>query len=111
MQELENLLADEQRQIHRRVGSRGASDLDVIWKRFEHHSLPLINSGKELLGKVLYLRVQRLQRELEELHFIQMDAQAEGENAVSDELSGRIMLAIRAKHLLDTELKRQISFI
>ena len=60
---------------------------------------------------MLYLRVQRLQRELEELHFIQMDAQAEGENAVSDELSGRIMLAIRAKHLLDTELKRQISFI
>ena len=96
--EMEILLADEWEDLRPRLRHGLSADLIIVIKQNERFSSALDMSA-ELVEKALRLRVQRLQRERQEMVFLELDGTAPYQS--------NIMLSILAKRLIDTELNRR----
>jgi hypothetical protein len=78
-----------------------------------HHRAPhnrrvidSVNAHTEVVEKVMELRAKRLKREREELAFLQMDAQANGDEESMLRYGNMIFLSNQAQQLLDTNLQK-----
>lgn len=100
--EMELCLMEELEGVQNHVKHRMQGETVAVWKHHERFTLPTLNLSAELIFTSLTLRQRRLQREREELRFLQLDSQNDG---AEDEINRYIMLSMRAKTLIDTELK------
>jgi hypothetical protein len=100
--EFERLFADEADAVRERLRRRFDGDAIVSWKQHERHKIGMIDPVVELLDKALRLRLLRLQRETQEMQFLQMEADAVG----SENYIQPIMLAMQAKRLIEAEIKQ-----
>jgi DNA primase len=109
LQYVGSLLINEEDGIRGRVGmQRFSSDLTrVILKEYERRVKPSIDPIAELVEKALVLRLRRLRRELDELVFVQRDAQETGDYTTAAEYGMRIMMYNRAQTRLDEAVKKQ----
>ncbi len=98
LDELETLLADEWEDWQLRQQNAFNADLMVVRKQNERY-VGTVDMSAELIDKVLRLRVQRLQRERQELVFLELDGDVVYQT--------HVMLSILAKRLIDTELSRR----
>jgi DNA primase len=99
---LERLFVEEADTVRERLRQRFDGDAVVSWRQFERRKNGVIDPTVELLDKALRLRLQRLQRETQEMQFLQMDADdSDGELYIQ-----QIVLAMQAKRLIETELKQ-----
>src|SRR5690606_4411087 len=96
--ELDTLLADEWYELRPRLRLGLSADLLIVASQSERFS-GVIDMSAELVEKALRLRIQRLQRERQELVFLEMDGDGDYQTS--------IMLSILAKRLIDTELNRR----
>jgi DNA primase len=98
---LQSLMADEIHGMKARVRSAHTADLEFIYKQTHRH-LEGTAIHHEIIGIALGLRLKRLQREREELSFLQMDAEEEAVSAFHQQL----VLSITAKGLIESYLKK-----
>jgi DNA primase len=109
---LDHLLTDEADDVRERLKQRFDGDAIISWKQHERRRNGIIDPTAELLDKILRLRLQRLQRETQELQYLQMDtANGEGESTGGDDGGAalyvqQIMLAMQAKRRIETEIKQ-----
>lgn len=96
----ERLFVEEADTVRERLRQRFDGDATVSWRQFERRTNGIIDITVELLDKVLKLRLQRLEREMQEVKFLMMDG---GEDV---SYAQQLMLAMQAKHLIETELKQ-----
>jgi DNA primase len=101
---LNAILADELHGVQARVNNGLSADLLSIW---EHNRRP-IDYHAELIEKALRLRAKRLQREREELCFLQMDVQMDGNPESEIRFQYHIALSSTAKGLIEAELMKQM---
>jgi len=106
--ELDILLTVESDTIHRRVNHRYPGDFNAVWRKFEKHTKPGIDSAAEALEKALSLRLQRLKRELDELTFIQLEAQQDNDYAAAIEIGRQVNISNRAIDYLDLEIDQSL---
>jgi DNA primase len=97
---LERLFIQEADTVRERLRQRFDGDAAVSWRQYERRKNGIIDTSVELLDKVLKLRLQRLEREMQEMKFLMMD----GGEEIS--YAQQLMLAMQAKHLIETELKQ-----
>ncbi|MBC8171058.1 MAG: DNA primase, partial [Anaerolineae bacterium] len=76
--EFERLFTDEADAVRERLRRRFDGDAIVSWKQHERHKVGMIDPVIELLDKALRLRLLRLQRETQEMQFLQMEADTAG---------------------------------
>lgn len=106
--QLDAILAEDFAGLQERVRHNHLADLQHIWS----HNRRVIESTDpfhELVEKALRLRVGRLQREREELGFLQIDAT--GDQEAEARFQRQLMLSITAKGLIEAELHRQMSML
>ncbi|MBL8160682.1 MAG: DNA primase [Anaerolineae bacterium] len=101
---LTTILADELHGVRTRVNNGLSADLLSIW---ENNRRP-IDYHAELIEKALRLRARRLQREREELCFLQMDVQRDDNPDNEDHFQYHIALSSTAKGLIEAELMKQM---
>lgn len=101
---LSAIMADELHGVRARVNNGLSADLLSIW---ENNRRP-IDYHAELIEKALRLRVRRLQREREELCFLQMDRQRDTNPDEADHFQYYIALSSTAKGLIEAELMKQM---
>jgi DNA primase len=75
LDELNALLLEEQREVHRSIGMRLSAEFEDVWKQFARRVLPGIDAEKDLVRRALKVRHQRLEREQQEIRFLLEDAQ------------------------------------
>jgi hypothetical protein len=102
--ELEALLIDEQDAVRNRVSNRPRAEIADTWKQYEKRTLPVLDLSAELVQRALDLRRRRLQREREELRFLQMDSQVDG---TGEQYYNHVELYNHAKLLIEKELYRR----
>jgi len=107
IQEMEALLIADEDDLRNRVRHRHPADVADTWKHHERRVRPSLDVGADLVQRILDLRRHRLQREGEELRFLQMDAQAEDIEGATSRYAYRVMLANKARDLIRWELLRQ----
>jgi DNA primase len=100
--ELEILLADEWEELRPRLHHGLSADLIIVIKQAERFNTA-VDPGTELVEKALRLRRDRLERERQEMMFLEMDGAAPFQT--------HLMLSILAKRLIDTELKRRVQLL
>lgn len=100
--EMEHILANAMEALRPRLRHGLSVDLGVVLKQVNP-----VNEIAELIRSVLNLRAQRLRREREDLTFLLVDVQ----NEAQSDINHQIMLTIKAKRLIDDELKRQSRII
>jgi hypothetical protein len=98
LDEMEILLADEWEDLRPRLRHGLSADLIIVIKQNERFTGAL-DMTAELIEKALRLRVQRLQRERQEMVFLEMDGDAPYQR--------NIVLSILAKRLIDSELDKR----
>ncbi len=98
LDEVEILLADEWEDLRPRLRHGLSADLMIVVKQSERFN-GAIDMSAEAVEKALRLRVQRLQRERQEMVFLEMDGDAPYQS--------HIMLSILAKRLIDEELNQR----
>jgi DNA primase len=108
LQTMETCLTDELDDLRNRVRHRHSADTGVVWKQHEKTVAPTLDLSAELVQRTLNLRSRRLQREREELRFLQADAQAQQEISEVHQYARQIMLSMLAKGLIERELKGQV---
>lgn len=101
--QLEVLLLGESERLHGRVRQKFGGDFGDIWKKHTQGKTS-DNHHVELLKKTLQLRLERLKRELDELSFLQRDAQDASEMMVALNFGAQIMLSAQARRLIDREI-------
>lgn len=106
MPALERLFIGEADNVRDRIRHRFDGDAVVSWRQYERRKSGIIEPTIELLDKVLRLRLQRIQRETQEMQFLQMDAYADGDETSSELYIQQMILAMQAKRLIETELKQ-----
>jgi DNA primase len=91
---------------------RGAlkSDLMMVWKQVAK-DIEAVDPVVELCEKVLHIRINRLQREREEICFLQVDAQTNGDNEAAALFQQHIHLSMKAKLLIEVELHNQSNLL
>jgi DNA primase len=91
---------------------RGAlkSDLMMVWKQVAK-DIESVDPVVELCEKVLHIRINRLQREREEICFLQVDAQTSGDNEAAALFEQHIHLSMKAKLLIEVELHNQSNLL
>jgi DNA primase len=99
--QVQALKADEIHGMKARVRSAHTADLEFVYKQTHRH-LEGAAIHHEIIGIALGLRLKRLQREREELSFMQMDAEEEAASAFHHQLA----LSIEAKRLIESYLKK-----
>jgi hypothetical protein len=82
-------------------------DAAEVWKQHEKRVVVYADAAHELLDKALRLRAQRLQRDSQEMQFLQMDAHAEGDDAGQMQYGQVMIVALQAKRLIEAALKQQ----
>lgn len=102
--QLELILRDELQGMRARLGDGLTADLMFIW---DYNRPPAVDVNAELVEKALQLRARRLQREREELVFLQVDMNQDDE--AGQHFQERIALSSMAKGLIDAELNKQMS--
>ena len=103
---LDDLLVDELRVLPNRLGNRMLADLAASLKQSGRIVMPN-DPTTELTEKVLRLRLRRLNREEQEVAFMQMETSFVDEEVGEVDLQQRVLLSSRARWLIDRELKRQ----
>lgn len=103
---LNMLLQDEVDNLRDRLGHRMLADLTASLKQNGRSLMPVDMIG-EMLEKSLRLRIQRLQRERQEMAFLQMDLQSRQDEAAEAAYQMQVWLSIEAKRLIEAELHRQ----
>ncbi len=107
MAELETVLADEWEDWQLRRRNAFYADLMIVVKQSERFSSG-IDPSAEMIEKALRLRVQRLQRERQEMVFMGMDDEATGRSNITDApYQTHITLSILATRLIDAELNHR----
>lgn len=106
MPDFEALLREETETVSLRVQNRLKGDFDDIYKNLMRHGKLNVDVQSELVKKALSLRAERLQREREDMFFLQKEIQMsdEGDKQGMDHFAHQIALSITAKLRLDTEL-------
>ncbi len=105
---LDVILADDFSRLQNRFGEGVRADLTSIWT----HNRRIIEAADPvaiLIEKALRLRIKRLQREREELCFLQIDSQQNGDIEAERHFQDQILLSIRAKGLIEAELQKQLA--
>jgi DNA primase len=97
-EEVEILLDDEWKDWQERQKNAFLTDLIVVRKQAERFS-GAVDITVELVEKALRLRRERLERERQEMVFLEMDGDAPYQT--------HVMLSILAKRLIDAELNRR----
>ncbi len=100
--ELAILVADEWEDLRPRLRHGLSADLIIVIKQAERFS-GAVDMSAELIEKALRLRVQRLQRERQEMVYLEMDGDVPYQR--------HIMLSILAKRLIDAELNRHAQLL
>jgi len=108
--QLDVILADELNGMKSRVRDAFGADMDRIYTH-NRRVIETIDSPKEVLDKALRLRAKRLQQEREELCFLQIDAQMNGDEEADTRFQQQIILSIHAKGLIEAELQKQMSIL
>lgn len=101
--QLEVLLLGESERLHGRVRQKFGGDFGDIWKKHTR-SKTSDNHDVELQKKTLQLRLERLKRELDELSFLQRDAQDASDMMVALNFGAQIMISAQARQLIDSEI-------
>ena len=107
---LDTILADDLDGVRARVRNGLAADLNIAWNQ-NFRVMGTLNMHAELIEKALRLRMNRLQREREELCFLQIDAQTNGDTDAEAQFQGQIILSSIAKGLIEAELQKQMSML
>jgi DNA primase len=107
---MEAILISDEDGLRDRLRHRLLADLAASLKQ-SGRLTPPVDISVELMEKALKLRVQRLQREREELAFLLMDPQADDDPAAELAYQNQIRLSILAKRLIEAELQRQASLM
>ncbi len=110
-QQFDDLRLEDVERVRNRMRRRFESDLEMRWKDHERRGRMPASTGDELLSRALGLRVQRLKRDLDEMRFIQQDAQTIADEDVILKVGFQIGLVSRALRVLDAEMSRQKSVI
>lgn len=105
LQSLDALMVDDFSDVLNRTRHRLVGELNAYWKHHERYTIPSVDLSAEVIQRALHLRIQRLQREREELRFLQMEVD---ENA--PDYGQQIVWSMQAKRLLEAELHRQRGF-
>jgi DNA primase catalytic core len=105
---LEAVMADDLEGVRNRVRNGLSADLTVAWNQ-SYRTIGSVDLNAELVEKALRLRINRLQREREELCFLQIDAQANGDAEAEAQFQRQIVLSSIAKGLIEAELQKQMS--
>lgn len=101
-QDIELLLADEWNDLRPRLRNGLLADLTIVVKQAERFNTT-VDPATDLIEKALRLRRDRLERERQELMFLEADEAAPFQT--------HIMLSILAKRLIDTELNRRVQLL
>jgi DNA primase len=107
---LEAILADDLDGVHTRLRNGLKADVNVSWDR-GLRNIASVDLSAELVEKALRLRIKRLQREREELCFLQIDALANNDAAAEEQFQRQIDLSSIAKGLIEAELQKQMSVL
>jgi hypothetical protein len=115
LSELDQLFIEESDSVRERIRGRFDGDAIVSWRQHERRRMGTVDPMAELLDKVLRLRLQRVQRDTQELQFLQLEAQqgiqlsqpppqhAEDIEALYIQ---QIITAMHAKRLIEGELQQ-----
>ncbi len=101
--DLNGLLAEETQLLQGRLQHRLKGDFSQIYEDLSRHGRVSADPQQTLVGKALQLRVQRLQREREDLRFLQMES--EGGRELNDQYAQQIVLSMQAKLRIDIALQ------
>jgi hypothetical protein len=104
--EFERLFAEESDAARERLRRRFDGDAIISWRQHERRNMGTVDPGIEVLDKALRLRLERLQRDTQEMQFLQMDAHHQDDQTGSEQYVQQIMLAVQAKRLIEAELKQ-----
>jgi DNA primase len=107
---LDIIFADDLDGVRTHLRNGLKADLGIVWDR-GMRVIASVDMQDELLEKALRLRMSRLQREREELGFLQLDAQASGDTTAQEQFQGQIILSSIAKGLIEAELQKQMSVL
>jgi hypothetical protein len=107
---LDMILADDLDGLRARLRNGLAADVNIAWNQ-SYRTIGSVDIHTELIEKALRLRVNRLQREREELCFLQIDAQSNGDTEAEAQFQGQIVLSSIAKGLIEAELQKQMSLL
>jgi DNA primase len=102
---LERLLIEDEEEMRERLRRRFDGDASSSWHQFERRRGGASDLSVDLMDKVLMLRLLRLQREIQELHFFQTDAQTQKDDDSLMMYAQRVLIIKQALPLL--ELERQ----
>jgi DNA primase len=108
--QLDAILTEELTGLQERVRGNHLADLQHIWSNIRQ-MIEASDPFHEVVEKALRLRVGRLQREREELGFLQIDSQAGSDQEAEARFQRQLMLSITAKGLIEAELHRQMSML
>ncbi len=102
---LDRLFMEEADTVRERLRQRFDGDAIISWREHERRKVGVVEPEIELIDKVLRLRKQRLEREIQEMQYLQMEAIQQDDEPGSEGYIQMIMLTARAKRLIETELK------
>jgi hypothetical protein len=102
LDEVEILLADEWEDLRPRLRHGLSADLIIVIKQAERFN-GVVDMSAEIVDKALRLRRARLERERQEMVFLELDGDAPYQT--------HIMLSILAKRLIDTELNHRTQML
>jgi DNA primase len=99
----ERLLVEDEEGMKDRLRRRFDGDAVSSWQQFERRRSGLGDPSVDLMDKILMLRLLRLQREIQELHFFQTDAQMQNDQESLMMYAQRVLVIKQALPLLETE--------
>jgi DNA primase len=105
----EHIRAEEPDRLRQSLRERYTPDLADVMKKSRLGGLS--SPASQVMEQALRLRLRRVKRELDDLMFMQRDAQNASDHAAAMELGPRIALFRRAKEVLDAELNAIASLI
>ncbi len=104
--EFEQLLIDDADKIRARIKQRYDGDAISIWKMHEQRVLPFVDFTAQFIDKALLLRRMRLNYEIEQIGFLQREAQESGDFEASITHGAYILRASQARYLIENEIQR-----
>ncbi len=106
LHELAHLLMNEPDTVRLQLRDRFAEDFSVLWQQHQRYG-QIDSAEKELLGKVLTLRLRRLERLGQDLRFLQSETDLEIQASVQQQ----VMLCIQARREIEAEQRRMTSLV
>lgn len=106
--ELERMLVQEEQELSNWVQNRMSADFRMILPQIKRFKLTTSQQTGDVMRRVLQMRANRLNREREELKFLQIDAHQQHNHEAVQLFSHSIQLSIRAKLHIELELRQPI---